>query len=131
LKTLEQLEAANSGDAAWDAMQRQLNVHGELHNNIRMTWGRQLLRWSAHPQQSIEWLQHLNDKFALDGCDPCSHCGILWAHGLFDTPKAKPSTAIYGSIAQRSTGCVRRQARSVEEYHGLPIAGSNGRYIKP
>ena len=30
---------------------------------------------------------HLNHKYALDGCDPCSYGGILWCFGQFDGPK--------------------------------------------
>jgi deoxyribodipyrimidine photo-lyase len=130
VKSLEALESAATGDDAWDAMQHQLNEHGELHNNIRMTWGRQFVKWSATVAESIWRAQHLNDKYALDGGDPCSHCGILWCHGLFDSPKAAVSTAIYGSVAQRSTGCMQRRARGgPREYKALPIAGSTGRYV--
>ncbi|MEL7472870.1 MAG: hypothetical protein AAGK04_06075 [Planctomycetota bacterium] len=34
-------------DTFWDAAQRSLLTHGELHNNVRMTWGKALLGWHA------------------------------------------------------------------------------------
>ena len=37
---LATLEAAATGDRVWDSMQACLVRHGELHNNLRMTWGK-------------------------------------------------------------------------------------------
>ncbi|MBM4361212.1 MAG: deoxyribodipyrimidine photo-lyase, partial [Deltaproteobacteria bacterium] len=39
----EALARGWTGDALWDAAQASLRVHGELHNNVRMTWGKALL----------------------------------------------------------------------------------------
>ena len=46
--------------------------HGELHNNIRMTWGKAMIRWAPSPELAFEWALTLNDRFALDGGDPAS-----------------------------------------------------------
>jgi deoxyribodipyrimidine photolyase len=72
---------SQSGDAFWDAAQQQLQCTGELHNNVRMTWGKALLPWAASPQQALAAALHLNHKYALDGCDPCSYSGVLWCFG--------------------------------------------------
>lgn len=56
---------------------------GELHNNIRMTWGKAILPWSPDPDTAIKRTVYLNHKYALDGCDPCSYSGILWCYGVF------------------------------------------------
>ena len=36
----ETLARGKTGDALWDAAQRSLLMHGELHNNVHMTWGK-------------------------------------------------------------------------------------------
>ncbi|KAL0033170.1 hypothetical protein WJX79_007045 [Trebouxia sp. C0005] len=82
LMTDEQLDKGQTGDAIWDAAQYQLALTGELHNNIRMTWGKAILPWSADPDTAIKRTVFLNHKYALDGCDPCSYSGILWCYGF-------------------------------------------------
>lgn len=51
---------------------------GELHNNLRMKWGKAFLPWLPTPDEAIAACSHVNHKYALDGCDPCSYGGILW-----------------------------------------------------
>jgi hypothetical protein len=80
---LEALAACRSGAPLWDALQRSLCAAGELHNNARMTWAKQLLGWSASGAEALEKLVYLNDHFALDGQAPPSYGGLLWALGLF------------------------------------------------
>jgi hypothetical protein len=75
------LRFSQSGDAFWDAAQHQLQATGELHNNVRMTWGKALLPWAAAPQEALALALHLNHRHALDGCDPCSYSGVLWCFG--------------------------------------------------
>ncbi|CEM34435.1 unnamed protein product [Vitrella brassicaformis CCMP3155] len=99
---LAQLEGASTGDPVWDAAQRCLNRHGELHNNIRMTWAKAILRWAPTPGDALQWAIHLNHKYALDGCDPCSYAGILWCFGQFDGPKS-PERPIFGRVRGRPT----------------------------
>ena len=130
LKDLAAMEGAATGDVYWDAMQGQLNAHGELHNNLRMTWVRQFPKWCATVREGMAVAQYLNDKYALDGCDPCSHAGVLWGFGLFETPKAKSDTPIYGRVAQRRTsGIASRRQFNLQQYKHLPIAGNNGRFV--
>jgi deoxyribodipyrimidine photolyase len=49
------LDGGDTGDAFWDAAQRQLAVNGELHNNVRMTWGKAFLAWAPSPQAALRW----------------------------------------------------------------------------
>ncbi|KAK9817818.1 hypothetical protein WJX72_002689 [[Myrmecia] bisecta] len=109
LKTQEELEVGRTGDALWDAMQHQLATTGELHNNARMTWGKALLLWTPDPETALKQTIHLNHKFALDGCDPCSYAGILWCYGQFDGPKGSDSTPIYGSLRMRPTSSISKR----------------------
>ena len=97
---LRQLERGVVHDPLWSACQRSLLRHGELHNNVRMTWGKALPFWTADLEQSVAWGQHLNDKYALDGRDPSSVVGVQWCHGLFDRP-FHPPAPILGLVRQR------------------------------
>ena len=79
---------------------------GELHNNVRMTWGKAILPWSPDPDTAIKRTVYLNHKYALDGCDPCSYSGILWCYGQFDKPMGPESTPIFGKLRKRDTSVV-------------------------
>ncbi|MDJ0875094.1 MAG: FAD-dependent oxidoreductase [Desulfobacterales bacterium] len=96
----EQLERARTGEPLWDAAQRSLLHHGELHNNLRMTWGKALLAWTPSPTEALQSLIDLNHRFALDGCDPNSYGGILWCLGLFDRP-FHPEQPVSGALRTR------------------------------
>ncbi len=98
----ERLARARTGDALWDAAQRSLLVHGELHNNLRMTWGKAFLGWSASPQRALATMVDLNHRYALDGSDPNSWGGLLYCLGLFDRPFT-PEQPIFGTVRGRST----------------------------
>ena len=96
----ETLARARTGERLWDAAQRSLLKHGELHNNVRMTWGKAILNWSSGHEQSLERLIDLNHRYALDGRDPASYGGILWCLGQFDRPFF-PEQRIFGSVRTR------------------------------
>jgi photolyase PhrII len=96
----EQLARGQTGDALWDAAQHSLLIHGELHNNVRMTWGKALLQWTRTPQAALDMLIDLNHRYALDGRDPASYGGILWCLGQFDRP-FEPSQPVIGTVRPR------------------------------
>jgi photolyase PhrII len=98
----ETLARGRTGDALWDAAQRSLLAHGELHNNLRMTWGKQLLRWTRSPEAALRMLLDLNHRYALDGRDPSSYGGLLWCLGGLDRPFT-PEVPILGTVRPRST----------------------------
>jgi photolyase PhrII len=98
----ERLYRGKTGDALWDAAQKSLLVHGELHNNVRMTWGKALLSWTRDPQAALDVMIDLNHRLALDGNDANSYGGLLWCLGLFDRP-FKPNRPVIGSLRPRST----------------------------
>ena len=89
-------------DTFWNACQRSLRVTGELHNNVRMTWGKALVSWASSPEQALHWLTELNHRLALDGNDPASYGGLLWCLGEFDRP-FKPGKPGWGEVRDRST----------------------------
>jgi photolyase PhrII len=100
-KTWEELSRAKTGDALWDAAQRSLLRHGELHNNVRMTWGKAIPGWTRTPREALGTLIDLNHRYALDGRDPASYGGLLWCLGLFDRP-FEPSPVL-GAVRARPT----------------------------
>ena len=98
----ETLARGRTGDALWDAAQRSLLAHGELHNNLRMTWGKALLRWHAGADATLATLIELNHRYALDGSDPNSYAGLLWCLGALDRPFDQDEP-IFGSVRTRPT----------------------------
>jgi hypothetical protein len=94
------LERSASGSALWDAAQDSLRRHGELHNNLRMTWGKAIVGWTAGPEEALRTLVDLNHRYALDGNDPASYGGLLWCLGLFDRPFA-PEQTVLGTLRPR------------------------------
>jgi len=102
LFSMETLARGRTGDMLWDAGQRSLLIHGELHNNVRMTWGKSLLNWTPNAKLALETMIDLNHRYALDGRDPASYGGILWCLGQFDRP-FPPERPIFGTVRDRST----------------------------
>ena len=93
---VEALARGASGDAYWDDCQKCLVLSGELHNNVRMAWGKAIPAWhgavlngqEATPatrlQAALDLLVRLNDTYALDGGAPPSYGGLLWCLGWRD-----------------------------------------------
>ncbi|MEM7622204.1 MAG: FAD-dependent oxidoreductase [Planctomycetota bacterium] len=98
----ETLARAKTGDPLWDACQDSLLIGGELHNNVRMTWGKAILNWTKSPEDTLRLLLDLNHRFALDGSDPNSYGGLLWAMGQFDRA-FEPGQPVIGTIRPRDT----------------------------
>jgi hypothetical protein len=91
-----------NGDELWDAGQKSLLVHGELHNNVLMTWGKAFLNWTRDPQEALDFMIDLNHRLALDGNDANSYGGLFWCLGLFDRP-FKPERPVIGMLRPRYT----------------------------
>jgi deoxyribodipyrimidine photolyase len=104
-KTVEQMLTATTGDSKWDAMQRYLIRTGELHNNVRMTWGKTVVFWGRQAGWScdriLQVLALLNDRFALDGVSPPSYAGLLWCCGWGDKPSGSNNGGINPKPASR------------------------------
>lgn len=98
----EQLARGETADEFWNTAQKSLLMQGELHNNVRMTWGKAVLKWKQSPREALQTLIDLNHRYALDGRDPASYGGILWCLGQFDRP-FEPRQDIIGSVRPRPT----------------------------
>jgi len=86
LYTLAELEAGATGDEYWNAAQRELVETGGMHGYMRMYWGKRVIDWTEHPAVAFDRLVTLNNRYSLDGGDPCSYTGIAWCFGMHDRP---------------------------------------------
>ncbi|KAL7531019.1 hypothetical protein ACHAXR_007089, partial [Thalassiosira sp. AJA248-18] len=84
--SLEQLANGATEDSKWNAMQQYLVRTGELHNNVRMTWGKTAVEWVGSAHLTLSTLCYLNDRYALDGLSPPSYAGLLWCMGWTEKP---------------------------------------------
>lgn len=100
--SLEELEAGETHDELWNAAQREMVVTGEMHNYVRMLWGKNVIAWSPSYEVAFETLVHLNNKYCLDGRDPNSYAGILWCFGKHDRPWME--RPVFGQIRYMTSG---------------------------
>ncbi len=103
--SLEQLESAETYDELWNATQREMNETGEVHNYDRMLWGKLVIEWTNSYEEAFAILEHLNNKYCLDGRNPNSYAGILWCFGKHD--RAWQEREIFGKLrcmTSNSTG---------------------------
>lgn len=110
LYTLEQFEAADTHNALWNAAQRQLTREGTIHNYLRMVWGKKILEWSARPQEALNVMIELNNKYAYDGRNPNSYSGIFWCFGRYDRAWG-PERPIFGKVRYMSTDNTARKVQ--------------------
>ena len=98
--TLDELDLGATHDPIWNAGQRELLETGQMHNVVRMLWGKSVITWAPTYEKALAWLLHLNNKYGLDGRDPNSFAGIQWCFGKFDRPFA--SRPVWGTIRPMS-----------------------------
>lgn len=110
---LQTLWEACTHDPVWNAAQRQLVREGRIHNYLRMLWGKKILEWSSSPREALAAMLELNNRLALDGCDPNSATGILWCLGRYDRPWG-PERPIFGTIRTMSSQATLRKVRMRE-----------------
>lgn len=108
------LEEARTHDALWNAAQRQLVREGRIHNYLRMLWSKKVLEWSRSPEEALQTLLVLNDRYALDGRDPNTASGVLWAFGRYDRAWG-PERPIFGTVRYMSSDATVRKVR-VKQY---------------
>ena len=110
--SLEQIVTGDTPDRTWNACQRYWRQTGWLHNNLRMYWAKQILRWAPSPEEAWALACRLNDEQSLDGRDPATYVSMRWAFG-----EAKPGWSerpIYGTVAPRSDNAILKRSGMVE-----------------
>jgi deoxyribodipyrimidine photo-lyase len=100
--TLEELENAETHDELWNAAQREMVATGEMHNYVRMLWGKNVIAWTKSYEEAFAILEHLNNKYCLDGRDPNSYGGIMWCFGKHDRPWME--RPVFGTIRYMTSG---------------------------
>jgi len=108
--SLEQFERSETGDELWNAAQRELVTTGVMHNYLRMLWGKMVLYWTATPQEALQVLIELNNKYALDGRDPNSYSGIFWTLGRYDRAWG-PTRPVFGNVRYMTSDSTRRKLK--------------------
>lgn len=108
--SLEEFEKAGTHDELWNAAQRQLVREGRMQNYVRMLWGKKILEWTPTPQDALEIMIHLNNKYAVDGRNPNSYSGIFWVLGRYDRAWG-PERPVYGKIRYMSSQNTARKLK--------------------
>jgi hypothetical protein len=113
----ETLARYDTHDRLWNAAQASLHIHGELHNNMRMTWAKQIIPWRRDPEMALKITLDLNHRYALDGNNPNSYTGILWSFGQFDRPFSGGQD-IFGKL-RRYTTDYKAERMDLDAYEAL------------
>lgn len=121
---LEDFEQGQTHDPLWNAAQMQLVGEGRMHNYLRMLWGKKILEWTTAPEEALDVMIQLNNKYALDGQDPNSYSGIFWVLGRYDRAWG-PQRPVFGTIRYMSSKNTARKVR-VKRYVALYAPGGRG-----
>ncbi|HVP20022.1 MAG TPA: deoxyribodipyrimidine photo-lyase [Spirochaetia bacterium] len=119
--TPSELEGAATHDPFWNAAMKDMKLTGSLHGHMRMYWGKKILEWSGSPAAAFRTALRLNNRWLLDGRDPCSYAGVAWCFGLHDRPW--PERPVFGTVrCMKEAGLQRKfdmaeYVRRVEEHH--------------
>jgi deoxyribodipyrimidine photo-lyase len=112
LYSLTDLVHGQTDDETWNAAQRQWLHTGYMHNNLRMYWGKQIIKWTRDPETAWKTACYINDRLALDGRDPATYGNMKWVFGM-----SKPSwkeQAIYGWVPPKSDRAIRTREGATE-----------------
>jgi deoxyribodipyrimidine photo-lyase len=81
LYSRERLEGADTHDDLWNAAQLEMVQTGKMHSYLRMYWAKKILEWTAGPEEALQTVIELNDRYELDGRDPSGYAGAAWSIG--------------------------------------------------
>jgi len=107
--TRDELEAGATYDALWNATQGQLRTDGRIHNYLRILWGKKFLEWTRRPEDALDFMLHVNNRWALDGRNPNSTSGITWVMGRYD--HAWQERPVIGKVRPMSSVATARKIR--------------------
>ncbi|MFW6457258.1 MAG: deoxyribodipyrimidine photo-lyase [Planctomycetota bacterium] len=105
--TKKQLEQAETHDPYWNAAQKRMMATGYMHNYMRMYWGKKILEWTPDPRMAFQTTLELNNRYELDGRDPCSFANVAWCFGKHDQGwKERP---VYGKVRYMNDNGLKRK----------------------
>jgi deoxyribodipyrimidine photo-lyase len=103
----EEFEAAATHDPYWNAAQDEMVLTGRMQGYMRMYWGKQILAWSASPEEAYATAVSLNDRYSLDGRDPNGYAGVAWCFGKHDRPwTGRP---VFGTVRYMNANGLKRK----------------------
>ena len=105
--SLEELEFSKTYDELWNASQLEMVMTGEMHNYTRMLCGKLVIQWTRTYEEAFAILEHLNNKYCLDGRNPNSYAGILWCFGKHDRPWME--RPIFGKMRYMTTASTSKK----------------------
>lgn len=119
------LERGATHDRLWNAAQGQLLRDGWFHNYMRMLWGKKILEWSRTPQEALERMIAIMNRWSLDGRNPNSYSGYFWTLGRYDRPW--PERQVFGTVRSMSSSNTARKI-GVRKYIATyaPSTGKQG-----
>jgi deoxyribodipyrimidine photo-lyase len=106
----EQFMNAATHDAVWNAAQTELAMSGTCHNYMRMVWGKKILEWTASPEEALDTMIEVMNRYALDGRDPNSYSGYCWTLGRYDRPWG-PEREVFGTVRYMSSANTVKKLR--------------------
>ncbi len=68
--SLHDLVHGRTSDSTWNAAQLQFLYDGWMHNNLRMYWVKQIIKWTDTPESAWATAVYLNERLSLDGREP-------------------------------------------------------------
>jgi deoxyribodipyrimidine photo-lyase len=110
--SLETLDAAGTHDEIWNAVQRELKQAGWFHGYMRMLWGKKILEWCERPADALGHMEHLMNRYSLDGRDPISYASFGWVLGRYDRPW--PARPIFGTVRCMTSGSAKRKLKMTD-----------------
>ncbi len=105
--TAAELEAGQTDDAVWNAIMAEIRERGWVHNQLRMYWGKQIVRWTNTPEYAHRTLLELNNRWFLDGRDPSSYANVGWCFGLHD--QGFQEREVSGKLRPFTTAALKRK----------------------
>ena len=105
--TLKELLNGQTDDETWNAAQKAFLYDGWMHNNLRMYWGKQFLKWLPTPEAAYEAAREFNDQLSLDGRDPSTYGNIQYMFG--GGKRGYRELPVYGWVEAKSDGALKKR----------------------
>lgn len=110
------MEAAQTDDPLWNAAQLEMVHTGRMHTYMRLYWGKKVMEWSPDMNTAFNYLVYLNDKYEMDGRDPCSYAGISMCFGKFCL-QSSTEVPIFGFVSKMDSEQLKEQyGKDVDDY---------------
>ena len=105
--TATELENGETDDEVWNAIMGEIRERGWVHNQLRMYWGKQFVRWTNTPDHAYRTLLDINNRWFLDGRDPSSYANVGWCFGLHD--QGFQERDVSGKVRPFTTAALKRK----------------------